>query len=195
MTLRLKFLSNGHFVERNFVECVTWSKFFPWFRMPKLTLDTVVSWFVEIVGDNPNSYNSIRLISTINWELNRKQNHFIIRIVHQIKYFRNLCYCCVLCVVNISIYKKKDEYSIPEYYKSKKGKDKLSYQGFTSSPTLSLSVVMWWVHDQQSKMATGLLAINNEIFCRNCSKNPSFDNVHNRQNAISTKWLLDKMVL
>ena len=64
-------------------------------------LDTFVSWIVEIVGDNRS--NSYKANITINWELNRKQNRLLIRIVHQIKYFRNLCYCCVLCVVIVSI--------------------------------------------------------------------------------------------
>ena len=63
--------SKRHFVERNIVECVTWSKIFPWFRMPELImaswiLSCVYHVIMEIVGDNhSNSYNSFRLTSMV----------------------------------------------------------------------------------------------------------------------------------
>ena len=55
-----------------------------------------------------------------------------------------------------------------------------------SSPTLY--IVMWWLHDQQSNVVTGLLAINHEI----CSSK-LFDKTTFRQCAQSTKCHFDKV--
>ena len=74
--------------------------------------------------------------------------------------------------------------------------DKVTFRRNGSLDEVSLSVVMWWAHDQQSKLTPGLMTINHDFFFRwNCSTKPSFDIVPSWQSDFETKWFIRRSVV